>query len=708
MAFLVYCDDTLIYDLTVPGLYLISPRLSLEDNNAGSFEFTIPPMHPNYNSIKRLTSTIKVYDDGDLIFEGRIISEKTDFYKQRACTCEGCLAYFNDTYQPLMEYSGVTLYSFIESILAVHNNNVDVDRRIFIGAIAVHAPNNSFSTITNFETTMECLKKNLVDSKLEGHLRIRWENGLRYLDYLDDFPNTSNQKIEFGKNLLDYAGDYDLSNLATVIIPRGARLDESPIENADAYTMVDSVNGGSIYVQSTSAVNAYGWIEQVVDWEDETSPSNLLSKARTYLADTQFEELVLEIKAADLHRINPEIDKFRLLDYVRVVSAPHGMDRNIAITAIDMPLDQPDQITYTMGTKVDMSFTARSKAVNAKLMNHIANIPTKHSVLKAAKANATALIHSALNGHVVITDNADELLIMDTDNKDTARKVWRWNLNGLGYSKTGYNGEYGLAMTMDGAIVADYITTGSLDADIIRTGRIQDQRNKNYWDMDTGEFALAATSTVGGKTVSKIASDAVDGQTQSDIFNKLTNNGQTQGIYLSNGKVYINATYIATGTLKDTGNNTSFDLSTGTLTMKKGSINIGNGTFKVDTSGNLTATSASLKGSITSGSDAGSKLTLSGGQITGYWQGDQRANIRMSASFTGDASGPGIIISADNIGLDGHILVRAAGETGAFASLLSGTHKVISEVNRDSEGKVTSVESFTLRIKEGFVVNNFG
>ena len=625
--FRVMCDEDLIYDLSVPNLYLISPKLSLADNSSGSFTFIIPPMHPNYNSIKRLTSTIKVYDESDLIFEGRIISEKTDFYKQRECTCEGCLSYFNDTYQPQMEYTGVTLYSFIESVLAIHNNNVGVDRRIFIGAISVHAPNNSFTTVTNFETTMECLKKNLVDSKLGGHFRIRWSNGLRYLDYLDDFPNTSNQKIEFGTNLLDYAGDYDLSNLATVIIPRGAKLEESPIENVEAYTMVDSVNGGSIYVQSTSAVNAYGWIEQVVDWEDEASPSALLSKARTYLADTQFEELTLSIKAADLHRLNPEIDKFRLLDYVRVISAPHGMDRNIAITAIDMPLDQPDQITYTMGTKVDVSFTSRSKAVNARIMNHIAAIPSKNSVLKAAKENATALIHSALNGHVVITENAEELLIMDTDDINTARKVWRWNINGLGYSKTGYNGTYGLAMTMDGAIVADFITTGTLDADLIRTG-----------------------------------------------------------------------------TLKDSGSNTTFNLDNGTLTMKKGSINIGNGTFKVDTSGNLTATSADLKGSITSGTNSGSKIAISSGVLTGYYNGTQRGLISMVSTYSGTETGSGMKITADHIGFDGNILIRAPGDS-AFTVLRSGSKQVMSEVDTDGNGNVTHRSWFTLKIKEGFVTS---
>ena len=77
--------------------------------------------------------------------------------------------------------------------------------------------------------------------------------------------------------------------------------------------------------------------------------------------------------------------------------------------------------------------------------------------------NATQLITSgALGSHVVVLP--DELYVMDTDDTATARKVWRFNVNGLGYSSTGINGPYGLAMTMDGSIVADRMVTGTLDA----------------------------------------------------------------------------------------------------------------------------------------------------------------------------------------------------------------------------------------------------
>ena len=68
--------------------------------------------------------------------------------------------------------------------------------------------------------------------------------------------------------------------------------------------------------------------------------------------------------------------------------------------------------------------------------------------------------------------NPKELLIMDTKDIDTAQKVWRWNINGLGYSHTGYNGEYGLALTMDGSIVADFVTAGTMYADRIKGGTL--------------------------------------------------------------------------------------------------------------------------------------------------------------------------------------------------------------------------------------------
>ena len=90
------------------------------------------------------------------------------------------------------------------------------------------------------------------------------------------------------------------------------------------------------------------------------------------------------------------------------------------------------------------------------------------NILEQARQNATDLINSGFGSYVRVYP--DRILIMDTNNEMTAKKVWQWNVNGLGYSSTGVNGPYGVAITKDGSIVADFIKTGTLDAGMVRTG----------------------------------------------------------------------------------------------------------------------------------------------------------------------------------------------------------------------------------------------
>lgn len=98
-------------------------------------------------------------------------------------------------------------------------------------------------------------------------------------------------------------------------------------------------------------------------------------------------------------------------------------------------------------------------------MNSVITQFSPSTILQEARDNATSLITQAMGGYVYKTNS--ELYIMDTNDPNTAEKVWRWNINGLGYSSTGINGPYGIAMTMDGSIVADYITTGHLNTNVI-------------------------------------------------------------------------------------------------------------------------------------------------------------------------------------------------------------------------------------------------
>ena len=122
--------------------------------------------------------------------------------------------------------------------------------------------------------------------------------------------------------------------------------------------------------------------------------------------------------------------------------------------------------------------------------------------MQQAINNATGLITGNKGGYVVLHSSTgakepDEILIMDTPDISTAVKVWRWNKSGLGYSSTGYNGPYGLAMTADGAIVADFITAGTLTANLIRAGILSSKNGATTINLDTGNANLTgALSTI--------------------------------------------------------------------------------------------------------------------------------------------------------------------------------------------------------------------
>lgn len=124
-----------------------------------------------------------------------------------------------------------------------------------------------------------------------------------------------------------------------------------------------------------------------------------------------------------------------------------------------------------------------------------------------------------------------------------------------------------------------YIKTGVLDANLIKAGIIKDSANKNYWNMQTGEFRLSTGAKINGEDIASTddVEDAVDYYdtttlNQTKVFNKLTNNGQLQGIYMQNGELYINATYISTGKLTGPNGKFEFNMETGAFTMKDGTL----------------------------------------------------------------------------------------------------------------------------------------
>ena len=154
------------------------------------------------------------------------------------------------------------------------------------------------------------------------------------------------------------------------------------------------------------------------------------------------------------------------------------------------------------------------------------------SILQQAQNNATQLITTAMGGYIYKTQN--ELYIMDNPDPQLAQKVWRWNINGLGYSNTGINGTYGLAMTMDGAIVADFITTGHINTNLIEgygSLTLQVQNNTDAIGDRTGK---TSSITADIASIQAQISDIADITTSASNDTAIISSTDLQNIAVSN------------------------------------------------------------------------------------------------------------------------------------------------------------------------------
>lgn len=398
----IYADNVCIADdLWLEEPYVVlDPTLVMEENAAGSFEFTLPVGSVGYSLVQRWNTTIQILKDSKPIWKGRVFSEDRDANNNRVLSAEGSYAFLNDTTQPFKQYKGKTVEYYFKQLIEIHNAKVGENRKLLVGNVTVTAETPADTLWqTNYDTTMSKIQE-LID-EYEGYIQIRYEGDFTYIDYLKDYPRRSEQEVRFGTNLLDYTASFDLSSMATVIVPLGKAKSNSSIKGMTEYLTVTSVNKyqgkGSPYVVDETAVSNFGWIENVVNFNDVDNATKLLKEAKKWFKDAKYDEMSIEANALDLKRLGASTDSFGLLDEVRIISEPHGVDRYLPITKIDMNLWALDGATYTFGKNVKTTLT--------KLDNDINNAIVKRATGTVIDASDSGFLGSGTtdeNGRCVI------------------------------------------------------------------------------------------------------------------------------------------------------------------------------------------------------------------------------------------------------------------------------------------------------------------
>lgn len=344
----VYCDGLTLYNSNLESLKIFSPSVELELNKTGSFLFTVYPDHPQYNTIQKLRSIITVYQDDYLLFRGRVLDDEIGFHNEKHVTCEGELAFLLDSVQRPYDYSG-TVAGFLNLLIDNHNAQVEEAKWFTVGNVTVTDPNDYIvrSNIEYVDTWAE-LQKKLVDL-LGGYIVIRHEGYINYIDYLQDFTLLSPQKITFGKNLLDLKRIRKGADIATALIPLGAKIKDDEGKDTDNRLTIASVHDGHDYIIDEEAADKYGLIFATHTWDDVTEAANLLTKANAHLSDLVNQPETIELTAADLATVDASFSSFHLGTYVKVTSYPHGIDQNFLVTKLSLKLLEPGANKLTLG-----------------------------------------------------------------------------------------------------------------------------------------------------------------------------------------------------------------------------------------------------------------------------------------------------------------------------------------------------------------------
>lgn len=366
----VYCDNFLLYADSHKDYKVVSPKLELEVNKAGKFEFSIYPNHPHYGLIRKMKSIISVYHNDSLVFRGRVLNSEKGWINESKITCEGELAFFNDSIIRPYDYISngqITVSDFLAFIIGEHNSQVDEERQFKLGTVTVvdgdstNDENLISRSNSDYSSAWETISKSLIEM-LGGYLIVRHTSDGAYIDYLSDINVLSSQTVEFGKNLTDVIKSVKGEDLYTGIIPLGAKDEEGN------RITIASVNGDLDYLVNEEQAVIYGRIFKTMTWDDVTEPANLLVKAQSYLTSIGMLTETIDLKAVDISPLNDDINSFRLGTKVRVHSAPHGINETFTIEKLSIDLMKPESNKLTLGA-TRKTFTEQSGSTSSEIIS---------------------------------------------------------------------------------------------------------------------------------------------------------------------------------------------------------------------------------------------------------------------------------------------------------------------------------------------------
>ena len=349
--------ETVINEVSTNTNNRVSGTIKQAINTINSFTFTIYPNNRGYNLINPLTTLVKVLNTKTNKYEfiGRVLSPthsmSSNGLVSKTFICESELAYLLDTYQSYEEIHNATVKGYLERLIRVHNANTDSNKQFTVGNVNVIDNNDSLYRYIAYDSTKKNIDDDLID-KLGGELQIRYENDIRYLDYLTEVGKVCSTEIRLAKNLQDIEQNIDVSNYCNRLVVLGAKLKTTDSEGNEVDTenrlTIENVNNGIRYIDDEESIAKYGIIQGQVIYDDVTDAKNLFTKGQKYLLNQRI-LISNKVNALDLSLIGIDIDSFEVGNYYPLIHEILGINDIVRVVEKSISIDNPHTSTITLG-----------------------------------------------------------------------------------------------------------------------------------------------------------------------------------------------------------------------------------------------------------------------------------------------------------------------------------------------------------------------
>ena len=633
--------------------YIISSKIERTINSSYFLEFDMPLSSDLSNIIKEnMEIEASIPNNQTDIFRVRLIRKDLDtiyFY---------CTQVFFSLEDNFIEDTNIVSKDGLGAILQIGNNTQYPHKFNFYSDIGT--TNNARMVRKNVVSAILGDEDNTFISRWGGELDIHKYN----VKMLTKLGTDRGVTIEYKKNLTGFEGTIDYSTYYTRCMPQGYDglfLDEKYVDSENIninHPIIKVIEFPDIKVKQNEDSDGYSTEEEAKQALRKAVKE--LYKQGADIPVANYEVNFIELSSTEEYKNYSILESIWLGDTVTVKHDNFNIKSRCVHYSFDPIVKRYNSISLG---EASTGIIEQNNQVKDEINKVIDSTKSEFAIaLDAAIKEASDLINNGLGGYIVKTRN--ELLIMDTEDINTATNVWRWNINGLGFSSTGYAGPYETALTNNGKIVLNEVTAAKFTASLIESGILKSINGKLQLNLDDEEFRVTHDES---NTLTKIDSKGFyiedeNGETIASLATKeswtelkadkvFANN--IENIYLGDANLYVNHSNsnIGNGTIDNPFNSFSAlkeHLEASPIINKDLNIYV---ISTGDVSDNLDLRGLKGRGNINIILDKNLTLNVGTGMETGMYFYDCLNNIRIDGGKTGFASNDGTLINKFRYGI---------------------------------------------------------